>query len=904
MSTTPTTPSVPVLALRDLVFYHSGGYYNNDPKQSLGGAMSNFPVVSGTLNGLFDRVDTNEALEGDIEFRCIYLKNINQSRKLLKAKIWIETTTISPTTSVSVSIGSAGVNGVEPAIPHESVQPPMQFFAVPLSAPDVPNIGDLYPGDSIGLWVRWTVNPNTVTTENDFCVLRIDGEREPESTTTPLPDNPDTDPPPPDTNCPDGYHWDYTLLQCVPTTSPIICPVGYEFDTVTQRCKPIDVTQPPPPVNTCPTGMHWDVNSMRCVPEEQPIVCPIGYIYDETLQRCKPINTPPSSVPNTTFGIISDCVPGSATDSVMTTVASHINITDINQGSFVIHGGDATHSDGNVTPFFDKCRAHFGVLNPTHIFAVLGNHDDSEDGTAKDGQDVIHNFPAMSPTAYYAVTRKNIRIICMNTQIDYGEGSAQQTFVMNELQAAANDPAIKWKILVFHKPIVCTSGHHAVLTDLRSWLFPALDQYKVDLTISGHNHIYCRSLPLKYNAATPASPTIVSTQKNGNYINLDARIFLVTGTGGRDTNILFNNSTAESFVAFRRLPPPYGGINVTLQDNGNQLSFEARDTGNTVMDSWQLSKPSATGPPTGGIITCPTGYHWDETLGRCVVSPTTCPVGFHFDQVQNQCVPDIIVPPPDTSGAYPVSNVEWYYDSATIMATNATIPADSHASDGVLLSSGASGVSSCEILNGWLYIQTGGGNGRVYWDYHTRPRYAQDDQPGFNIAMTFKFRWVGNDNVSVKDGNHGTGGFEFENSLVFGGFGFAFHSNECESKAEYWHNNQGDAVHTAYPGNRSLQTNKEYRAFFTLRTDRVAEKTVLNIWLDFADGSGWTKVMSERTWQKSGWSPGSIPSGDDADDIAAGPSHIKRHHVWIRNNAGGPPLPVTEVKIGTVPYIS
>jgi hypothetical protein len=240
------------------------------------------------------------------------------------------------------------------------------------------------------------------------------------------------------------------------------------------------------------------------------------------------------------------------------------------------------------------------------------------------------------------------------------------------------------------------------------------------------------------------------------------------------------------------------------------------------------------------------------------------------------------------------------------LATNAVINADDHGSDGVLLSSGASGVDSHEISDGWLYIETGGGNGRVYWDYHTRPRWSQDDQPGFNLAMTFKFKWINNDNVSVKDGNHGTGGFAFENSLVFGGFGFAFHSNETESKVEYWHNNQGDTVHASFPANKTLQSNGEYRTFFTLRTDRTNQRVVLNVWLDFNDGSGWTKVMTDRTWQNSGWDPGSIPNGDDAEDIASGPSHIKRHHVWIRNNIGssGDPLPVKEVKIGTVPYIS
>ena len=896
MSTTtpPPTPTVPVIATTDLIFFHSGGYYNNDPRLSLGGVMSNFPVVSGALNGLFDRVDTNEAETGDIEFRCIYLKNINQTRKLLKAKIWVETTTSSPTTSVAVSIGSAGVNGTEPAIPHESVQPPMQFFAVPFSAPDQPNIGDLFPGDSIGLWVRWTVNPNTLSASNDYCVIRLDGEREPDSITTPT----SPDPPDPPITCPQGYQWDYVTQQCVPITSSVICPTGYTFDTPTQRCAPIDPTNPAP-VTGCPQGYIWNPTSMRCVTVGTPITCPTGYAYDQATQTCKLIGTPPASIATLKFGLLSDTIPSSASGDVINMIASNLNITSSSDPSFVIFSGDATHTPGSVQPFADYCQQYLGVLYPSHIFPVLGNYDDIEDGAATDGTNIISNFTSMTPTGYYAITRRNMRIILMNTQIDYAVGSPQHTFVMAQLQAAANDPAIKWKIVVFHKPIVTTSGHYPVLSDLRSWLFPALDLYKVDVVISGHNHIYCRTLPLKYNSSTPATPTIVSTQINGDYVNIDGRVFITNGIGGINTNVSFNNSTAESFIAFRKLTPPYGAIIGTLQDNGNQLSFEAKNVDGTVFDSWKLSKPASVQTPT-----CPTGYHWDSTLQQCVTSPQTCPTGQHWDTTQQRCVNDVVTNPPDTSGAYPVSNVEWYYDAATILATNATIPADSHASDGVLLSSGASGVDSCVINNGWLYIETGGGNGRVYWDYHTLPRYAQNDQPGFNIAMTFKFKHVGNDNVSIKDGNHGTDGWEFSGQLFFGGFGMSIHSSECQSKTEYWHNNQGDSVSSVFPGNRALVTNKEYRVFFTLRTDRTAQRVVLNIWIDFGDGAGWVKCMTDRTWSNSGWDPGSVPNGDDQADIEAGPSHIKRHHVWIRNNQGGPALPVKDVKIGTLPYIS
>ena len=83
--------------------------------------------------------------------------------------------------------------------------------------------------------------------------------------------------------------------------------------------------------------------------------------------------------------------------------------------------------------------------------------------------------------------------------------------------------------------------------------------------------------------------------------------------------------------------------------------------------------------------------------------------------------------------------------------------------DRVLLSSGASGVSAHPIKNGWLEVQSGGGNGRVYWNYHEVPQFSQLPTAGFNTAMTGTFMFKpGIDNLSIKDGNHGTDGWSLD----------------------------------------------------------------------------------------------------------------------------------------------
>lgn len=848
MSTTTTSPP-PIIVETDLKFYLSGGYFNSDPNASLGGEISSFALVSGSLDGLFDRIDTNEAEKGDVEYRCVYLRNTNQTRKLLGTKIWIETGTKSPDTAIAISIGSAGMNGTEPMIPTESIEPPMNFFEIPLQAPEEPNIGDLFPGDSIGLWIRWFVNTGTQSIPDDVAIIRIDGEREPE--------------------------------------------------TLNQIPDPTD----PPPIE-CPLGQRYDPISGTCVVDTTIIICPNGYVYNTTTQRCVPPATPPPTTPTWKFAAGGDFSCSSDNTASMNSMKTRLNTTaaEPNDISIFLALGDLSYNDGDQSCWINSTKV-LGAMFPNHIAPVIGNHDDIEDGMAEDRASIINTYPMMSSEGWYTFTRRNIQFIMMDTQKTYTAGSAQHTFAVESLQAAAGDPAIKWIIVCYHKPSFTTGTNYGPLTDFRLLYHPLFDEYKVDIIFSGHNHIYFRSKPVRYNTGSPSNPIIASTQTNGNYINIDGRIFNTTGTGGRTSDHIFDGN-AESYVGHRSLPPPYGVTFCTLQENGTQLACEFVSNTGQVLDSYTLSKPAPIEEPPPLI--CPEGTHYSEELGYCISSPQSCPNGQTWSEEQNMCIPitaEPPPPPPSESPGYPITNVEWYYDAVTTLNTNQTIDSGDHAADGVLLCSSASGVDSVSISNGYLLIETGGGNGRVYFDYHTRPRFAVNDQPGFNLAMTFTWVYDGQENCSVKDGNHQTSGFSLTN-LVFGGFGFALHQNEIESKAEYWHNEQGDDVTSVYPRNLALVEGNEYKIFFTIRTDRVAETVVLNVWQDFDDGQGWTKIMTNRTWSNSGWDPGSVPSGDDQDEIEAGPSKIKRHHVWIRNNGGGQDMKVKDIKIGTLPYLN
>jgi hypothetical protein len=357
--------------------------------------------------------------------------------------------------------------------------------------------------------------------------------------------------------------------------------------------------------------------------------------------------------------------------------------------------------------------------------------------------------------------------------------------------------------------------------------------------------------------------------------------------------------------------PPTGDVDAKFPElikraNPNELVILDGSGSTGTITSWSIVQTD--GQPTVVLENAPT-----KPFSKQFIMPNTedtlkFTLTVRNDQTGKQdtdtmTVSKTLTTPP--SGDFPVSNILWFYDSKIALSKDITLKSGTtHPQDRVLMSSGASGVSSHPIKHGFVEVQSGGGNGRVYWNYHEDPQFSQLPTAGFNTAMTGTFMLKpGIDNLSIKDGNHNTDGWVLNGKYAFGGFGLAFHRDNVESKAEYWHNNQGNGITVAYPNGLKLVDNKEYKFFLTLVTDRAKQEVILNAWLDFGDGKGWIQVMKDRKWGQSGWSPGSVPNGEDKADILKGPAFIKKHHIWTRAN-GGSSLPVKDVMIGTLPFLS
>lgn len=158
----------------DIIYRLSGGAANSDPALSIGGAKSS--VAAGAT--LFDDVSSVEAVAGDTEYRWVYVHNAHATLTLIGAKVWIQTNTPSANTDVAIAIGSAGLNGTEPALANENTAPSGVSFTQPSSFAGGLTIGDLAPGDHYPLSIRRAVTAGAAVAADNF-TLRVQGDTNP-----------------------------------------------------------------------------------------------------------------------------------------------------------------------------------------------------------------------------------------------------------------------------------------------------------------------------------------------------------------------------------------------------------------------------------------------------------------------------------------------------------------------------------------------------------------------------------------------------------------------------------------------------------------------------------------------------------------------------------------------------
>ncbi|MGB9167980.1 MAG: LamG-like jellyroll fold domain-containing protein [Nitrososphaeraceae archaeon] len=255
--------------------------------------------------------------------------------------------------------------------------------------------------------------------------------------------------------------------------------------------------------------------------------------------------------------------------------------------SIVNQGSDFTLGLGDYS-YQSSANCFISRVNPIdeNMAIAIGNHENSG---SEDLNTYLSHFGGLT-SQYYSFNVQNVHFLVMATEISYSSGSAQHTFVKNDLAAASSNPDIDWIVVFFHKPMYsssnsCSSSGCSGLSSLRDTYHALFDQNDVDLVLEGHVHDYQRSAPIKFNANSKSNPIVTNNNLN-TYNDPEGEIHVIVGTGGVNFHELEGQ---KSFIKSQQ-DDKFGHLNVALTNNGKILTGKFIANDNTVMDQFTITK--------------------------------------------------------------------------------------------------------------------------------------------------------------------------------------------------------------------------------------------------------------------------------------------------------------------------
>jgi hypothetical protein len=195
--------------------------------------------------------------------------------------------------------------------------------------------------------------------------------------------------------------------------------------------------------------------------------------------------------------------------------------------------------------------------------------------------DLPKNGPSKCPSVY-SFTYGNVAVISVDANdLSYEiqgllgySGGAQARWLRQTLAEFRADPEIDFIIAFYHHCAFSTCESHSSDGGVRKVLAALFAEYKVDLAIQGHNHLYERSNPIRYDAATnsgKSSTDAVSlspTEAAVVHPETDGTTYVTVGSAGRPRYAWSGAVESDrNFIA---------GVNTGAAGNGTVVPADAK----------------------------------------------------------------------------------------------------------------------------------------------------------------------------------------------------------------------------------------------------------------------------------------------------------------------------------------
>lgn len=249
--------------------------------------------------------------------------------------------------------------------------------------------------------------------------------------------------------------------------------------------------------------------------------------------------------------------------------------------------GDNAYSSGTEAEFQNNLFVPMApLLAQVPSFAAPGNHE----YVTNQGQPYFDNFYLpTSPSGgerYYAFDWGHVHFVSLDSNCAIGLASADRCSLAAQKKWVEEDLASSdapWKVVFFHHP-PWSSGEHGSSALMHRQFTPLFEKYGVDLVLTGHDHHYERTYPMKGSAVGS------SGERNPTY--------LVVGGGGASLRPFGSGKPSWSAVRNDR---DHGYLEVKVEEG--TLTAQALTPSGQVLDSFTLTKglpppaPPATGQP-------------------------------------------------------------------------------------------------------------------------------------------------------------------------------------------------------------------------------------------------------------------------------------------------------------------
>lgn len=312
------------------------------------------------------------------------------------------------------------------------------------------------------------------------------------------------------------------------------------------------------------------------------------------------------------FTASGDYGPGTAAQAVLT------GIKNLNPDLHLALGDLSYGATGQEQAWCDLVTSRTGAGFPFEL--VSGNHESSgQNGNINDFSACLPNqLPGAVGTygrEYYVDVPQGaplVRFIMISPGLPFSDGTwtyASGTSHYAWTQAAidgARAAGTPWVVVGMHKPCLSLGDYPC---EAGADILNLLVSKRVDLVLTGHEHLYQRTKQLATGAACPAitpgtyTPACVA-DADGTLVKGAGTVFATVGTGGNGNYEVHSaDSEANYFAASygSAATPLYGSLDVSATASQLTASF-VRAAGPSFTDGFSIGPPAAGNQPPSAVF--------------------------------------------------------------------------------------------------------------------------------------------------------------------------------------------------------------------------------------------------------------------------------------------------------------